>query len=153
MAAVLLQSESCTRYLHLYTELVHYMSLHNNAAENNTANGVQICYADTTTRFSGITNRQISNIFYENIASLGLRKAGLLNNPRYIVIYKAKMPSIIVESAFMSNADDLELLMDDDFIERLAQKICDSALEVLNASAKSEIINPAEQTAKTSETE
>ena len=127
------------------------MSLHNNAAENETAKGVQICYADTTTKFSDITNKEISTIFYDNIASLGLRKAGLLNNPRYIVIYRANMPSIIVESAFMSNQDDLALLMDDDFIVKLAQKICDSALEVLNASAESEIIQP--KTAETTETE
>ena len=59
------------------------------------------------------------------------------------------MPSIIVESAFMSNQDDLALLMDDDFIVKLAQKICDSALEVLNASAESEIIQP--KTAETTE--
>ena len=128
-----------------------YMSLHNNAAENATAKGVQICYADTTTKFSDITNKEISTIFYDNIASLGLRKAGLLNNPRYIVIYRANMPSIIVESAFMSNQDDLALLMDDDFIVKLAQKICDSALEVLNASAESKIIQP--KTAETTETE
>lgn len=119
-----------------------YMSIHNNAAENTSKRGVQICYSDANARFSAITNNQIANIFYENIASLGLRKAGLLNNPRYIVIYKANMPAIIVENAFVSNKDDLALLMDDKFLEKLAQKICDSVLEVLNLSAKSTIIKP-----------
>ena len=126
-----------------------YMSIHNNASESSAANGVQICYADSTAEFSDITNREISNVFYNNIASLGLRKAGLLNNPRYIVIYKANMPSIIVENAFMSNPDDLALLMDDDFIIKLAQKICDSAIEVLNKSAESEIIMPLAETEQT----
>ena len=123
-----------------------YMSLHNNAAESSDANGVQICYASSTAEFSDITNREISGIFYNNIASLGLRKAGLLDNPRYIVIYKANMPSIIVESAFMSNQSDLALLMDDEFIIKLAQKICDSAIEVMNKSAKSDIMLPVSET-------
>lgn len=115
-----------------------YMSLHHNASESSDANGVQICYADSTAEFDDITNREIAGIFYNNIASLGLKKAGLLNNPRYIVIYKANMPSIIVESAFMSNQGDLALLMNDEFIISLAQKICDSAIEVLNKSSTSE---------------
>jgi len=119
-----------------------YLSIHNNASESSAANGVQICYADSTASFSDISNREISNIFYDNIASLGLKKAGLLNNPRYIVIYKANMPSIIVENAFMSNQSDLALLMDDKFIVKLAQKICDSTIEVLNASASSDILLP-----------
>lgn len=119
-----------------------YMSLHNNASETKSVKGVQICYSDATARFSGISNLKISEIFYNNISSLGLRKAGLLNNPRYIVIYKANMPSIIVESAFMSNADDLALLTNDEFLEKLAQKICDSAIEVMNKSANSRIIEP-----------
>ena len=121
-----------------------YMSLHNNASETKSVKGVQICYADSTARFSGITNYKIAEIFYDNIASLGLRKAGYINNARYIVIYKANMPSIIVESAFMSNTDDLTLLTNDEFIEKLAQKICDSAIEVMNASANSTIIRPEE---------
>ncbi len=122
-----------------------YLSIHNNASESSSVNGVQICYADSTASFSGITNREISEIFYENIASLGLRKAGLLNNPRYIVIYKANMPSIIVENAFMSNQENLAKLMDDEFIVKLAKQICDSALEVLNKSAESEIIQSASE--------
>ena len=119
-----------------------YMSLHNNASEAKSVHGVQICYSDATAEFSGISNLGIAEIFYNNIASLGLRRAGLINNSKYIVIYKANMPSIIVESAFMSNTSDLSLLTNDEFLEKLAQKICDSAIEVMNKSASSKIINP-----------
>jgi N-acetylmuramoyl-L-alanine amidase len=111
-----------------------YLSIHNNASENEDINGVQIYYSESTPAFEDVKNEDISKIFYNNIASLGLKKAGVVDNPRYIVIYKSQMPAFIIENAFVSNKNDLDLLMDDEFIYKLAEKICDSAIQALNMS-------------------
>ena len=83
-----------------------------------------------------MTNKELSKVYYDNIAALGLTKAGMVDNPRYIVIYKSEMTSIIIENAFVSNESDLEKLMDDDFKTDLAAAICESTITVLNKSVK-----------------
>ncbi|MBO5454570.1 MAG: N-acetylmuramoyl-L-alanine amidase [Clostridia bacterium] len=109
-----------------------YLCVHNNASENPDVNGVQVYYSETAATFDNMTNREVSKIYYDNIAKLGLKKSGMVDNPKYIVIYKSKMPAIIVENAFMSNPDDLELLMDDEFKVKLAAALCESTIQILN---------------------
>ncbi len=113
-----------------------YLSVHCNASENPETNGVQIYYSESCAKFDNMTNEELSKVYYENIAELGLKKAGMVDNPRYIVIYKSEMPSIIIENAFVSNESDLELLMDDNFKTDLAAAICESTITVLNESVE-----------------
>lgn len=113
-----------------------YLCVHNNASENPETNGVQVYYSEETAKFDNMTNKEISQIYYDNIAKLGLKKSGIVDNPNYIVIYKSQMPAIIVENAFMSNEKDLELLMDDEFLVKLAAKICESTILTLNKAAR-----------------
>ena len=113
-----------------------YLSIHCNASENPQTKGVQIYYSESCAKFDNMSNEKLSSYYYENIAELGLKKAGMVDNPRYIVIYKSEMPSIIVESAFVSNEDDLELLMDDNFKTDLAAAICEATITVLNKSVE-----------------
>jgi len=118
-----------------------YLCVHNNASENESIKGVQIYYSEETASFENMTNEEVSKIYYDNIASLGLKKAGMVDNPRYIVIYKCDMPSIIVENAFLSNKDDLELLMDDEFKVKLAAALCESTIQMLNKSVENNKIS------------
>ena len=110
-----------------------YLSIHNNASTNTDISGTQVYYSDSTPRFSGMTNNTLANIYYDTMtAGTGLRCAGVIDNPRYIVINQTNMPSLILEVAFMSNQGDLEKLLDDEFIEAIAQSICDATLEVID---------------------
>ncbi len=113
-----------------------YLSVHCNASENPETNGVQIYYSESCAKFGNMTNRELSSFYYNNIAELGLKKAGMVDNPRYIVIYKSEMPSIIIENAFVSNEEDLEKLMDDNFKTDLAAAICEATITVLNKSVE-----------------
>ena len=49
-----------------------------------------------------MSNKQIANIYYEKLAALGLRKAGMVDNPRYIVIHKSNMPAFIITTFFFT---------------------------------------------------
>ena len=42
------------------------------------------------------------------------------------------MPSFIIEGAFMTNEDDIELLVDPSFRKKMAEAICKATIEVLN---------------------
>lgn len=109
-----------------------YLSIHNNASENPDVKGTQIYYSDSQASFENYTNKQIAKIYYDEITKLGLKQAGLVDNPRYIVIYRANMPSFIIENAFVSNEEDLKLLMDKDFRTKLAQAIAKATIKLLN---------------------
>lgn len=109
-----------------------YLSIHNNASTNPAVKGTQIYYSDAESSFESITNKEIAEIYYEKITALGLRKAGIVDNPRYIVIYRSDMPSFIIEGAFMTNEEDIELLVDADFRKKMAEAISEATIEVLN---------------------
>lgn len=109
-----------------------YLSIHNNASTNPEVKGTQIYYSDSESSFDNISNREVAEIYYDKITELGLRKAGVVDNPRYIVIYRSDMPSFIIEGAFMTNEEDIELLVDKDFRKKMAEAICEATIEVLN---------------------
>ena len=109
-----------------------YLSIHNNASTSESVNGVQVYYSDECPSYEGMTNKELATIFYNSIAdATGLRKAGVVDNPRYIVINQTKMPSLILEIAFVTNQEDLEKLLDDKFLDKVAKGISDGTVEAL----------------------
>lgn len=113
-----------------------FVCIHNNAAQNTGTRGTQIYYSDSEASFSNMTNKEVGKVFYDNITSLGLRKAGMVDNPRYIVIYRSDMPSFIIENLFLSNQEDLNLALDPSFRKKLAYEIAKSVIEILNKAEK-----------------
>lgn len=109
-----------------------YLSIHNNASTNPAVKGTQIYYSDSESSFENMTNKEVAEVYYDKITALGLRKAGVVDNPRYIVIYRSDMPSFIIEGAFMTNEEDIELLMDAEFRKKIAVAISEATIEVLN---------------------
>lgn len=110
-----------------------YLSIHNNASTSASVNGTQVYYSDECPSYSNMTNKELATIFYNAITkATGLKKSGVVDNPRYIVINQTEMPSLILEIAFMSNQSDLKKLLDDKFIDKVAQGICDGTVEALS---------------------
>lgn len=109
-----------------------YLSIHNNASTNPDVKGTQIYYSDQESSFENMTNKEVADVYYKKLTALGLKKAGLVDNPRYIVIYRSDMPSFIIEGAFMTNEDDIELLVDKDFRKEMAVAISEATIEILN---------------------
>jgi N-acetylmuramoyl-L-alanine amidase len=109
-----------------------YLSIHNNASTNPDVKGTQIYYSNQESSFENMTNEEIAKVYYEKLTSLGLKKAGVVDNPRYIVIYRSDMPSFIIEGAFMTNEDDIALLVDKKFRKEMAVAISEATIEILN---------------------
>ncbi len=109
-----------------------YLSIHNNASTNPEVKGTQIYYSNQESSFENMTNEEVANVYYKKLTALGLKKAGVVDNPRYIVIYRSDMPSFIIEGAFMTNKDDIELLVDKDFRKEMAVAISEATIEILN---------------------
>lgn len=70
------------------------------------------------------------NIF-DKLVELNLKPFGSVGSFNYKVTRMSEMPSILVEQAFMSNAEDEEKLADDNFRASMAQKIYDGLINYL----------------------
>lgn len=62
------------------------------------------------------------------VSSAGTRDCGVLQD-NFAVLRETTMPSILIESAFLSNRDDEALLKDSQFRDKIAQGIADGLVE------------------------
>ncbi len=69
-------------------------------------------------------------IFYR-MTELGFKPFGSVGSFNYRVTRMSEMPSILVEQAFMSNAEDEEKLADDNFRMKMAEKIYSGIIDYL----------------------
>lgn len=109
------------------------VSCHNNAAENPDLSGTMVMYAYDEPK----DGHELSGYDVAKTVQKHLVKAtkgydfGPRKNSALLIIRKAKMPAIITESLFVTNKKDLEKLMDEKYIEAIADAIYKGICEVL----------------------
>ena len=109
------------------------VSCHNNAAENTDLSGTMVMYAYDEPK----DGHELSGYDVAKTVQKHLVKAtkaydfGPRKNSALYIIRKANMPAIITESLFITNEDDLKKLMDEKYIENIADAIYKGICEVL----------------------
>jgi len=103
-----------------------FVSIHANSINNKTAGGVETYYNGS---------HKSSRIFAEKIhdklsRSLGINDRGIKNDNFYVIKY-TNMPSVLIETAFLSNPDEEKLLRSSDFQEKAAALIADGIIDYL----------------------
>jgi N-acetylmuramoyl-L-alanine amidase len=68
---------------------------------------------------------------YDNLLELDLGEFGVVGSFNYTVIRNSEMPSILVEQAFMTHADDEEKLARPAFRQAMAEKMYAGIIEYL----------------------
>ena len=106
-----------------------FVSIHANSSNSTSIRGTSTYfYAPSTVPalYSEREQRQklAAKVQGRLISALGTRNIGTLQ-ANFAVLRQTQMPSILVESAFLSNADDEALLKDNQFREKEAQAIAD----------------------------
>ena len=118
-----------------------FVSIHNNASTTNfQANGTEVHYyskIDEEERdekeLFGIYSKDVAErVQREMLRALGTADRGTKNSPRLIVLNRTVMPAIVIEGAFMSNAEDLALIREDDFAKRYAYAVAKALIEIMN---------------------
>jgi len=84
----------------------YFISIHANASENPNANGSEVYVYSIPSRASGMAE----DILDEIVERLGTRDLGVKVNTSLYVLRRTTMPALLVELAFITNADDAELL-------------------------------------------
>jgi len=96
------------------------ISIHANAA------GVSQGYLrvpGTSTYYNNAFWAPLAENVYNRLLETGLEEFGVVGSFNYTVIRVSQMPTILVEQAFMTHAEDEEKLADEDFRKKMAVKI------------------------------
>ena len=104
------------------------ISIHANAA--GTSRGY-LRVPGTSTYYNNPFWAPLAETIYDRLLETGLKEFGVVGSFNYTVIRVSQMPSILVEQAFMTHAEDEEKLADSDFRQQMAEKIYEGVLDYL----------------------
>jgi N-acetylmuramoyl-L-alanine amidase len=100
-----------------------FVSIHCNAAKNSLAKGVEIFYYTCSDKWrSGSSKKLASRILSKVIEKTGADDRGVKEG-NFFVLRETKMPSIIVETGFMTHPDEIHLLKDILYRDKIAKGI------------------------------
>lgn len=85
----------------------------------------------TSTYYNNPFWAPLAEAVYDRLLELDLAEFGVIGSFNYTVIRVSQMPSILVEQAFMSHAEDEEKLADNHFRQQIAQKIYQGLIDYL----------------------
>ena len=109
------------------------ISVHANAA--GTSRGY-LGVGGTSTYYHNPFWADLAERMYDNLLELDLSEFGVVGSFNYTVIRVSQMPSILVEQAFMTHAEDEEKLASPDFRQTMAEKMYNGILDFLTNMKK-----------------
>ena len=106
-----------------------FVSIHANSSENPSVYGTSTYYyapSSDQSLYAQLSQRkELAAQVQDKLAeALGTRDIGILQ-ANFAVLRETQMPSILVETAFLSNSEDEALLKDSEFRDKAAQAIAD----------------------------
>ncbi|AEM73152.1 cell wall hydrolase/autolysin [Caldicellulosiruptor acetigenus 6A] len=108
-----------------------FISIHNNAIDNSSVRGTMVLYKEKQQN-GLISDKQFAQIVLESIVKqVGTQNKGIVERPNLAVLRTSNMPAVLVEVAFGTNPQDLDLLLSDSFKDAVAKAIAD-AVEYIN---------------------
>ncbi|WP_039765487.1 MULTISPECIES: N-acetylmuramoyl-L-alanine amidase [unclassified Caldicellulosiruptor] len=110
-----------------------FISIHNNAVDNPQTRGTMVLYKEKNLN-SFISDKQFAQIVLDYIIKeVGTQNKGIVERPNLVVLKTSNMPAVLVEVAFGTNQDDLNLLLSDSFKDAVAKAIA-GAVEFINTN-------------------
>ena len=89
----------------------YFISIHVNSNNNPSINGTEVYIYQTGTRADFLAQ----DVLAEIVRRVGTKDNGVRTNPALYVLRKTNMPAILVELAYISNAEDAEKLRNDQY--------------------------------------
>ena len=113
-----------------------FLSVHCNANETKKSHGTEVLYNSLQNEWTGMNSRRFASICMEEMNShLGLFDRGVIARDHNVTIVRdAKMPVALVETAFMSNTSDMEVLATEEAQRSIAQGLYDAILRAYKES-------------------
>lgn len=106
-----------------------FISWHCNAAESSKRSGTEIIYNAKQGEGNAFNSKAFAQICLENLtAALGTKNRGLSDRQDLHIVRRATMPVVLVETAYLSNENDLKLLKDDEMLKAAAYAVYEAVL-------------------------
>lgn len=102
-----------------------FISIHANSTTNKDVHGIEVLYAPAAAGSEKEEGQQIltKTIMDELLKATGAKKRGIIQRPKLVVIRESKMPAILIEVGFLSNANEEKLITDDDYQNKIVGAI------------------------------
>lgn len=116
--------------LALGTDADLFISFHCNAAESKSRNGSEVLYNKLQGPEDDFNSRDFAILCLDNLVeALGTKRNGIVDRQDLHIVRRATMPVALLEVAYLSNANNLALLKDDEKLKAVAASVYDSILE------------------------
>lgn len=102
-----------------------FISIHSNSTTSPDVHGIEVLYAPAAAGSEKEEGQQILTkaIMDELLKATGAKKRGIIQRPKLVVIRESKMPAILIEVGFLSNAKEEKLITDDDYQNKIVGAI------------------------------
>ncbi|HHV17475.1 MAG TPA: AMIN domain-containing protein [Thermoanaerobacterales bacterium] len=103
-----------------------FVSIHNNSAGSGASGTETLYYPDPEKKLFAQTLQKAV------VRHIGLNDRGIVERPGIVVTRETKMPSALIEVGFMTNKNDLSLLVTDEFRQKVAEGILQGIIDYLS---------------------
>ncbi|MSU00268.1 N-acetylmuramoyl-L-alanine amidase family protein [Tissierella pigra] len=102
-----------------------FVSIHGNAHDNRSIAGVQILYCPATkSSIKEVDQHPFAKAIMEEILKeTGAVDKGIIQRPNLVVLRETKMPAVLVETGFLSNAQEEQLLFNEEYQYKIVSGI------------------------------
>lgn len=108
------------------------LSVHNNAGPSNQKGTMALFYPSPYDKSYGISGERAAQIAQEEMLKvLGTNNMGMWKRPRLAVLNTARMPAVLAEVSYLTNDNDRNNLMDDNYRGKAAQALYNATLRTL----------------------
>lgn len=116
-----------------------FISVHNNAYRDQYAYGTEVLYNELLPDVVGknVNSKKLASLCLEEVtALLGTRNRGLSQGSETYIIGHSKVPVALVEVGYLTNREDLSMLLKEENIALTAQGIYNAIMKAYKAEAK-----------------
>ena len=94
-----------------------FISMHANSTTNPAVNGIEVLYCPATPEnIKSVDQYPLAKLVMEEVLkATGGKERRIHKRPDLVVLNRTNMPAILVETGFMSNVDELRLIMDETY--------------------------------------
>jgi N-acetylmuramoyl-L-alanine amidase len=99
------------------------ISIHCNAAKNASAKGIEIFYTQKTEPWRAKKSKELAQSVLSSLLSATGAESRGIKEGNFCVIRETKMPSILIETGFLTNEDERKKLSNDFYLDTVAKSI------------------------------
>ncbi len=116
-----------------------FVSIHGNAMEDSSSvDGIQVLYyPNRQSSIGDLNNNELAQVMMNSLVSgTGARDKGIIEREDLIILNQTKMPAILIEYGFLSNEKEEQLLLTDEYQNKVVDSIIDGLEEYFSLNLR-----------------